>query len=142
MSEELKAALLAEWRVNPDGYRTLPPSEEALRSFEQEFGSIPAEFREYLALCGGGIGKGEWDERTFNLPNLVYVYREHQHGFITWSLEGVFVIGSDDAGNLFGIETSTGRILLEDHNFGGIHELAPSLSEFFMLGFRKRSREE
>ncbi len=140
MSEELKAALLAKWNRYPD--RNPPATEAELMAFEQEFGPIPAEFREYLALCGGEIGQGEWDERTFNLPNLVYEYREYQNSTVNWSIEGVFVIGCDGAGNRFGIETSTGRILLQDHNFGGIHELAPSLWEFFMLGFRKRSREE
>ena len=47
-------------------------------------------------------------------------------------MKGVFVIGWDGSGNPFGIEEATGRILVEDHNFGGIHELASSLAHFIL----------
>jgi hypothetical protein len=49
-------------------------------------------------------------------------------------MDGVFVIGWDGAGNPFGIETATGKILVEDHNFGGIHEMASSFEAFLERG--------
>ena len=51
-----------------------------------------------------------------------------------WTMSGVFIIGWDGAANPFGIETASGRVVVEDHNFGGIHELAPSLEEFMLRG--------
>jgi hypothetical protein len=49
-----------------------------------------------------------------------------------WKLKNFFLIGWDCSGNPFGIEMRTGEIVTEDHNFGGIHKIAPSL-EAFML---------
>jgi hypothetical protein len=44
-----------------------------------------------------------------------------------WSMQNVFIIGWDGAGNPFGIDERTGQILVKDHTFGGIHIMAPSL---------------
>jgi hypothetical protein len=44
------------------------------------------------------------------------------------------VIGWDGAGNPFGIEQATGRVVAEDHNFGGVHELAQSFVTFLQRG--------
>jgi hypothetical protein len=44
----------------------------------------------------------------------------------------LFILGGERAGNPIGIETATGRVVVEDHNFGGIHELAPSPEEFML----------
>ena len=49
----------------------------------------------------------------------------------------VFVIGWDGAGNPFGIDRATGRVLVEDHNFGGIHEMAESFSAFLEAGLKE-----
>jgi len=51
-------------------------------------------------------------------------------------MRGVFVIGWDGFGNPYGIDAATGRILVEDHNFGGIHEMAASFAEFLAMGLR------
>ena len=39
----------------------------------------------------------------------------------------MFIIGWDGGGNPFSIETTTGRVILEEPDFGGIHKLAPNL---------------
>ncbi len=51
-----------------------------------------------------------------------------------WRMKGVFVIGWDGAGNPFGIHTQSGKVLVEDHNFGGVHEMAPSFEAFLVRG--------
>jgi hypothetical protein len=53
-----------------------------------------------------------------------------------WTLKGVFVIGWDGAGNPFGIDGDSGRVLVEDHNFGGVHELATSFEAFLARGLQ------
>lgn len=55
-----------------------------------------------------------------------------------WSMQGVVIIGWDGFGNPFGIEASSGRILVEDHNFGGIHEMADSLLALLSKGLLTR----
>lgn len=45
-----------------------------------------------------------------------------------------FVIGWDGAGNPFGIEIVIGKLLVEDHNFGGVHEMAMSFEAFLERG--------
>ena len=48
-------------------------------------------------------------------------------------MQDVFVIGWDGSGNPFGIQLGSGAILVEDHDYGGIHTLANSFSEFLKL---------
>jgi hypothetical protein len=50
-----------------------------------------------------------------------------------WKMQDVFVIGWDGSGNPFGIQLGSGAILVEDHDYGGIHTLANSFSEFLKL---------
>lgn len=45
----------------------------------------------------------------------------------------MFIIGWDGGGNPIGIMPD-GAVLAEDHNFGGIHTLLPSLEEFILAG--------
>ena len=47
---------------------------------------------------------------------------------------GWFVIGWDKGGNPFGIHLKSGKILVEDHDFGGIHEMASSFEAFLEQG--------
>jgi hypothetical protein len=42
-------------------------------------------------------------------------------------MDGVFVIGWDGGGNPFDIQATSRKVLVEDHDFGGIHEMADSL---------------
>ena len=49
-------------------------------------------------------------------------------------MRNVFVIGWDGAGNPYGIDSATGKLLVEDHNFGGIHEVATSFEAFLTKG--------
>jgi hypothetical protein len=118
----------------PDALRCEPATEEQLREFEASYGEIPADYRWFLLTCGGGhFGSEEVDD----IARLTKSHAKFRREFGPprgWTMGGVFIIGWDGAGNPFGIETATGRVVAEDHNFGGIHELAPSLEEFMLRG--------
>lgn len=49
-------------------------------------------------------------------------------------MNDVFVIGWDGGGNPFGIHIESGRIIVEDHDFGGIHDMAKSFAAFLEHG--------
>ncbi len=49
-------------------------------------------------------------------------------------MRDVFVIGWDGAGNPFGVHAQTGKLMVEDHNFGEVHELAASFPEWLARG--------
>ncbi|MBX3398013.1 MAG: SMI1/KNR4 family protein [Gemmataceae bacterium] len=132
MDERLRQALLAARHACPEEDRHQPAAESELQAFEAEFGLIPPAFREYLAVCGGRVGgDGEWID---GLPELPDSHRQFRADSEFWRMRGVFIIGWDGAGNPFGIELSSGRVLVEDHNFGGIHEMAPSFTAFLAAG--------
>ena len=137
MTEQIRLALLAAWHDCPEDYRSQPASEEELSSFEAEFGLIPPAFREYLAVCDGGIGGSpEWID---GLAELGATQRHYSTGILEgwFTMRDVFVIGWDGCGNPFGIERSSGRVLVEDHDFGGIHEMAPSFTDLLLQGLQR-----
>lgn len=134
LDEATHQALLRAWRSRPDSIRYAPASEEQLRCFESEFGPIPSEFRRFLAEFGGGVVGREWVDGIRELPLTHRKFREEfgpPHG---WSMADVFVIGWDGAGNPYGIDRSSGRVLVEDHFFGGIHQMAESLQALLEAG--------
>jgi hypothetical protein len=113
--------------------RCAPASEEALAAFEAQSGPIPADYRWYLRECGGGVIGSEWIDGIDELPETHRRVREgQQNGFYT--LRDFFPIGWDGEGNPYGFDLKSGRIITEDHNFGGIHDVA---SDFFDLLCRK-----
>jgi hypothetical protein len=106
---------------------------EQLAAFEKEFGTIPSDYRWYLAACGGGVCGSEWIDGVEQLAASHRKFRA-ESGSGGWKMRNVFVIGWDGAGNPFGIEQATGRVVAEDHNFGGVHELAQSFVTFLQRG--------
>jgi hypothetical protein len=111
----------------PEGCRKKPASEGALCAFEAMFAAIPADYRWYLAECGGGVVGSQWvdDVEELRVSHLKFTSEE-------WTMRDVFVIGWDGGGNPMGIDRSTGRVLVEDHQFGGIHVLASSFVDFVL----------
>jgi hypothetical protein len=133
LTSEAKQQIVTFVASLPAGLRHPPATEEQLASFEREHGAIPDDYRWFLSECGGGIAGSEHLDDIHRLFRTHRVFRDQsrQSG---WKMKGVFVIGWDGSGNPFGIEEATGRILVEDHNFGGIHELASSLGHFILKG--------
>ena len=134
MSPDAKEKIQQHIAAMPATMRTEPATEEQLREFEQVFGTIPEDYRWFLLTCGGGcFGSEEVDDIT-RLTESHAKFRREFGPPRGWTMRDVFIIGWDGAANPFGIEVTTGRIVVEDHNFGGIHELASSLEEFMLKG--------
>lgn len=125
MDPTLQEAILKEWLKLPSAVRELPASETALLEFEARHGPIPPTYRWFLSRCGGGSVGADYVD---GIDDLAESHRKFQaeSGPGGWTMKNVFIIGWDGAGNPFGIDSATGRVLLEDHNFGGIHEMAAS----------------
>ena len=119
----LESLIIAAHRALPEDIRSAPATADELAAFESSFGPIPPAYRWYLEHCGGGVAGSEW---------LAESHRKFQSecGEGGWTLRDVFIIGWDGGGNPFGISAKTGEVLVEDHDFGGIHVLAPSLHSF------------
>ena len=138
MDEALRRALLADWDECPDDERFPPATEDQLRQFESEFGPIPTVFRQYLSICGGGL-VGGGAECVDGIERLSVTHRRFGQEVLLgyWKLmSDVFVIGWDGCGNPYGIHRETGRLLVEDHTFGGIHEMAASFEGFLRKNLR------
>lgn len=111
-----------------------PATEEQLRVFEATYGAIPEDYRWFLATCGGGLFGSVQVDDIVQLTKGHAKFRRELGSPRGWTMQNVFVIGWDGGGNPFGIEMSTGRVVVEDHDFGGVQELAPSLGEFMVRG--------
>ncbi len=118
----------------PDGCKYAVATEAHLEEFESTFGPIPDDFRWFLLHCGGGTIGSEWVDGIDELTQTHRRFKAECEVANGWTMDDVFVIGWDGAGNPFGIDTQTGRILVEDHNFGGIHVMSPSFEAFLERG--------
>jgi hypothetical protein len=133
MDERLRDSIRRAFAAMPDGCRYAPATDTQLRTFEQEFGPIPDDFRWFLTECGGGVCGSEWIDGICELARTHQKFRA-ELGPGGWTIANVFVIGWDGGGNPYGIDRGTGRIVVEDHDFGGIHVMAPSLGDFLARG--------
>ncbi|WP_153557103.1 SMI1/KNR4 family protein [Roseimaritima sediminicola] len=134
MNDSKRDQLADAFAALPDGCKHASATEGQLKAFESTFGPIPDDFRWFLLQCGGGTIGSEWVDGIDELPETHRRFRAECEREAGWTMAGVFVIGWDGGGNPFGIETPTGKVLVEDHNFGGIHELAPSFEAFLERG--------
>ncbi len=123
------------WKL-PDGCRYAPASEAEIEAFEAEFGAIPADFRRFLSELGGGTIGSKWVDGIADLPATHRKFQEESAIANGWTMKNVFLIGWDGSGNPFGIEVRTGRILVEDHDFGGVHEMSSSFQSFLLDGLK------
>lgn len=134
VDQPLRARILEAWESLPEEIRGHPASEAALRAFEADHGPIPEAHRWFLSACGGGIVGADRVDDIEELRGSHAKFHAELNRPGGWTMRDVFVIGWDGGGNPFGINRTTGRILLEDHTFGGIHEVASSLEEFVLRG--------
>ena len=134
VDDSLKARIAAAFNALPDDCRYPRATDADLTAFESDFGPIPEDYRWFLSACGGGTVGSEWVDGIAELPDTHRKFRAESATENGWSLSGVFVVGWDGAGNPFGIETITGKVLVEDHNFGGVHDLAGSFGAFLERG--------
>jgi hypothetical protein len=134
LSPEAQKRIKEHLEALPDGLRHEPATEEQLREFEAKYGEIPEGYRWFLLACGGGHFSSDEVDDIVRLAETHAKFRRELESPRGWTMKGVFVIGWDGSGNPFGIERASGRVVVEDHNFGGIHELAPSLEQFMLRG--------
>jgi hypothetical protein len=127
MSPETAARLIEAWRALPADVRCPPATATELNRLEEELGPLPTEFRWFLSELGGGPVGSEWIDDASKLRETHAKFEAERYH---WSLTNCFVIGWDGAGNPIAIDTQSGRVLTEDHNYGGVHELSPSFEEF------------
>ena len=134
LSPDAKRKIQEHISAMPESLRREPATEEELREFEALYGQIPEDYRWFLFTCGGGHFGAEEVDDIVQLTRSHAKFRREFGPPRGWTMHDVFIIGWDGAGNPFGIETTTGRVVVEDHNFGGIHELASSLEQFMLRG--------
>lgn len=115
--------------------RSKQASEDELLHFEERYGPIPADFRWFLSVCGGGPVGSEWVDDITKLTHSHDRFRQQSAPPIGWKMRDVFLVGWDGSGNPVGIHEPTGALLVEDHNFGGIHQMAESFSHFLLSAF-------
>ena len=136
MNSNAISPLLSEWWSRPDTMRHPCATEMELLTFDAVHGPIPKEFRAFLSTFGGGVVGAEWVDGIQQLFDT-HAKFQSEKGAGGWSLSETFVIGWDGGGNPFGIHTTSGAVLVEDHTFGGVHEMAPSFEEFLRTGLAK-----
>jgi SMI1 / KNR4 family (SUKH-1) len=136
VKDEAKQGIETYTKSLPEELRQPPATEQDVEAFEAIYGSIPETYKWFLLTCGGGIFGPD------QLDNISKLARSHTK-FASesalpngWTMQNVFVIGWDGSGNPFGIERTTGRILVEDHDFGGVLELAQNFEVFILERIR------
>lgn len=127
-----KSNLIGAFNALSDGCRYPAATEAELAAFEADFAPIPSNFRWFLAACGGGTIGSEWVDGINELRDSHHKFNAESSADGGWTMRGVFVIGWDGSGNPFGIHNSTGKLVVEDHDFGGVHEMADSFTAFLV----------
>lgn len=128
----MKKAIREELATYPVDIRSKPERDEMLNAFEADYEKIPADFHWFLATCGGGVVGCEWIDDLEKLRESHDTFRKQSQGPKGWTMQNVFIIGWDGGGNPIGIDRDSGKVFIEDHTFGGIHEEGESLGDYFM----------
>lgn len=128
-----RALILKLWAARPEEIRYEPATEDALSSFETEFGPIPEDFRWFLASCGGGVVGSEWVD---GIQQLAGSHRKRlgERSAGGWKSD-FFLIGWDGVGHPFGIDQATGELVAElEGGDGVVQRLSPSIEAFLLKG--------
>ncbi|MFG6460745.1 SMI1/KNR4 family protein [Roseateles sp. DXS20W] len=132
MEQPTTAQLLQAWKQLPESIRYQPATQPQIDAFESQHGPIPPTYREFLLQFGGGAVGSEWLDGVDQLANTHAKFRR-ERSLHAWRLDDAFVIGWDGAGNPLAISRE-GAVVVEDHNFGGVHRLASSLMAYVARG--------
>ncbi len=137
-SEETKRLIAAHIAALPEDLRESAATEDQIAEFESVHGKIPDDFCWFLQNCGSGVFGSEYVDGISKLSKGNEKFKRESGPPRGWTLKDFFLIGWDGSGNPFGIDLKTGEVVVEDHNFGGIHRLAGSLEEFMLKGIWKK----
>ena len=128
-TEEQRRIREAHYKL-PVACRSKPAGEAVLAAFEAEFGAILPDYRWYLAECGGGIVRSERLDDIEALKKSHLKFCREAAMANCWKKKDGFVIGWDGGGNPMLIDRVTGELVVEDHDFSGVHVLADSFAEY------------
>lgn len=137
--QSLARQLIEAWAVLPEGIRSEPASDQELIALENEMGPIPPDFRWFLQKLGGGPVGSEWIDNANELRESHAKFKAESVAPSGWTLTDCFVVGWDGSGNPLAIDNTTGALVVEDHEFGGIHPVAPSFLDFLRKGLLEGS---
>lgn len=96
-----------------------PISEKAVDDLLTQYNVTNLIYRNWLAETGGGPIGPDWYDGIEELKESQEKLKREP-----WSISG-FVIGWDGAGNPI-VLSGNGEIITEDHNYGGVHNVASS----------------
>jgi hypothetical protein len=130
MTAEEQSRIRTAHYALPAACRSKPASEAALSAFEAEFGAIPADYCWYLAECGGGVVHSERLDDVEALKKSHLKFRRESTMANGWKKKDGFVIGWDGSGNPVLVDRATGEVVVEDHDFGGVHVVAESFADY------------
>lgn len=130
MEHNNRRLIRALWEARPEDLRSAPASEATLIEFESEFGTIPEDFRWFLAECGGGVVGSEWID---DIEHLAASHKkfEQERGAGYWH-STMFVIGWNGGGQPFGLDPLSHAVIVEAD--GQIQALSPSIEHFLIRG--------
>ena len=132
MDASLKSKIVDAFRALPAGCRYPVASENELAAFEADYAPIPPDFRWFLTTCGGGTVGCDWVDDINQLRDSHHKFNAESSAEGGWTMRDVFVIGWDGSGNPFGIHSPTGKLIVEDHDYGGAHDMAESFTDFLV----------
>ena len=133
ISDASKRSIVERWQERPDGISYPPASKIDLDDFESIHGKIPDDFRWFLECCGSGVIGSEWIDGIDDLYASHTKFHAECQIPDGWKTHEMFIIGWDGGGNPIGIMLD-GAVVAEDHDFGGLHTLSPSLEAFILAG--------
>jgi SMI1 / KNR4 family (SUKH-1) len=128
---QLEANLLDAWEQLPSEVRSRRATRADIAELERELGVVPDDYAWFLLNLGGGPVGTEWID---DLQTVRTSHRKFESEKELWTLRDCFIVGWDGAGNPLVIDDNTGKLITEDHNFGGIHEVSPSFFRFLSDG--------
>ncbi|HEY6096194.1 MAG TPA: SMI1/KNR4 family protein [Gallionellaceae bacterium] len=99
-----------------------PVDAEVVDAILSRHGVANRSYRDWLLASGGGPIGPDWYDGVEELPQSQEKLKNEK-----WNVAG-FVIAWDGAGNPIVLGTA-GEILTEDHNFGGVHQLAEGFDD-------------
>lgn len=135
MEPTIASALDSHFSIWPDASGE-PVGEAEIAAAEASLGmSFPAEYREFVARYGGGV-VGDTDivglraapfmgEGSPGVVEETLRWRRQMPQLADW-----LVIAVDGGGNPIGFSPRGPAVLVFDHDFGGLIELAPSFNVF------------
>ena len=114
--------LIEKYKQQYQGAYNGSVSADSVDQILDQFGIVYESYRNWLIQTGGGPIGSNWFDGIEEL-----ILSQEKLKSESWSISG-FVIGWDGAGNPI-VLCKTGEIITEDHNFGGVHQVASSFDQ-------------